>query len=138
MKFVGPVYCSGDPLMCWKWLKSQNFQLLFMHSTWTVAFVSNYAWKKKNEKKKRKGKRRRGKRIRHNNLNPNGHYMFMDKFSGGTMFSLDHSRAFFYCWHLQSLPVVDLSIINSQPTYNYHPYLDQSNEAANSNFKSFF
>ena len=34
-------------------LKSQNFRLLFMHSTKIVAFVSNYAC----QKKKKKGKK---------------------------------------------------------------------------------
>ena len=33
----GSVNSAWDPMMCWKWLKSQNFRLLFMHSTWTVA-----------------------------------------------------------------------------------------------------
>ena len=62
VKFVGPMNSARDPLMCWKWLKSQNFLLLFMYSTWTVAFVSNYACNQK--KKQEKGKRKRGKHIR--------------------------------------------------------------------------
>ena len=37
-----------------KMVEKQNFRLLFMHYTWTVAFVSNYACKKKKKKKKEK------------------------------------------------------------------------------------
>ena len=45
--------CTG-PTDVLKMAKSQNFWLLFMHSTWTVAFVSNYMCKKKKKKKKKK------------------------------------------------------------------------------------
>ena len=55
--------CTG-PTNVLKMLKSQNFWLLFMHSTWTVAFVSNYACNQKKKKKQEKGKRKRGKHIR--------------------------------------------------------------------------
>ena len=66
----GSVNSTRDPLMCWKWLKSQNFRLLFMHSTWTVALSPI----SREKKKKKKGKRKRGKRRRRIQLNPNGHY----------------------------------------------------------------
>ena len=53
---MDPVNSARDPLMYWKWLKSQNFRLSFMYSTWTVTLcLQLHVPKKKKEENTKEG-----------------------------------------------------------------------------------